>query len=109
MTQGVNVSDRPIRTNRPVVTFVATSFADSFVIGFPHLRPVFQIHHIEKHFIRRRGRLRIETENVKMLSWPVYFSTGETDGPTAGMAELFPFGQVRFAPPQCRLHTFLFE
>src|ERR1700751_2926291 len=82
----VDIFQRSIRQNQPVLLYKITSFANRPNNRLLRATSILRVDSLEKRRIGRDRLLRVETKDAKMFLRPVGFSGGHIPTPAAGMA-----------------------
>src|SRR5579862_10071658 len=97
MANRMNVPDRAVLQNDPVVDFEIAFLAVRSLYCFPKRSLILGVHAAQNGFGREFRRLRIESKNPGIFAAKVDTSLRHAPRPTSGMAEPLPFLQVRLA------------
>src|SRR3984885_1035805 len=96
MTDGVDVSDRAIFQNKPVVRFKIRLIPDRREYGFLKFGLVLGMHTAQDDFKRNQRFLWIKSVNATTLAAKIDVSRRNATDPASTVAEPFPLGQIGF-------------
>src|SRR5229473_5139915 len=95
----VNVPNRPIVQNDPIVGLKMACLADRLANWLLKRWLMGRVHPAEYHFESQFRFRWVEAEDAKALLAEENFSCRNVAGPTPGMAEPLALRQIGFAPP----------